>query len=263
MKNTVWSFLLIFITIAGCKPSDNSTEFWDNIPTSPFYKPFVFVLTSSKLPTAAEYGQPKLERLLNDKIAGIPANSINAVMMHGSSSDSYYSNIAEELKFLFDQNGNGTLNTIPAYFSDLVCYNIDSNSWYNGIRSDMQKTARVALGVYTELDGNDLRVYVKGTYNASVSDHNLAVYLYKKTEDGIQTTSDGQKPYVIKNRVYGALTPTMGTAIGFKNSGDEFRENFTYQGNMSLSQLGILCVVYETVNDVPVGVINSFVADDF
>lgn len=249
--------MLSLIVLLGCKPTSNTEAFWKSISTSNSFKPFTFIITSSKIPTCADHGQPKMEALLNGNVEGVEEDKVTSVMMHASLSDPYYSYIAEEIKFLFDQNGNETLETWPAYFNNLTCYNIDSMGWHSSIKSDLEKSPSVKLGVKTEVDGGKLRVYVRGEYNETVSEQNLAVYLYYKTEEGEQSTSSGTESYTIKNRVYSALTPSLGIDIGTKKSGDEIRESYTHTGTFSKDNLGVLVVVYKTENDIPVAVENS------
>ena len=115
MSKKLLNFLIILIGVSSCSPIEESDTFWNNIKTNSEYNPFVFIFSNSQIPTCANYAQPKLEEVLNGEIEGISKDKVNGCMMYSSVSDyKLYSNIAEELKFLFDLNGNNTFKSYPA-----------------------------------------------------------------------------------------------------------------------------------------------------
>ena len=104
MAKNLSLILVLSIVILACKPESETDAFWDGINTKDKYQPFTFALTSSQIETCASISQPTLTSMLNAEFEGIDNVSINASMMFSSISDPQYSNIAEELKFLFDLN---------------------------------------------------------------------------------------------------------------------------------------------------------------
>jgi len=108
MAKNLSLILLLSVVILACRPESETDAFWDGINTKNKYQPFTFALTSSQIETCASISQPTLTSMLNAEFEGIDNAKINASMMFSSIEDPQYSNIAEELKFLFDLNGNNT-----------------------------------------------------------------------------------------------------------------------------------------------------------
>ncbi len=258
MSKKVVGFILILFYLIGCIPEDQSDVFWNSINTTEKYTPFVFVFSNTQIPTCAEHAQPQLEKILNGEINDIISEDVNGCMMYPSILDPQYSNIAEELKFLFDQNGNNTLNTWPAYVNNLTCYNIDSTLWYESIENSQNQTPTIKLGIKSTPSNKEIKIYVKGVYTSSVSEHSVAVYAYRKSELASQTTNSGSENFTVKNKIIYALTPTIGKSLSSNSSGEEFREVFTLEtSNEDLSNLGVIAVVYNLENNAPYAVINS------
>lgn len=258
MPKKLLSFLLILTVIFSCVPEEESDTFWNNISATSSYTPFVFVFSNTTIPTCADNAQPKLNEVLNGEIDGISAGEVNGCMMYPSISDPLYSNIAEELKFLFDQNGNNTLNSLPAYVNNLTCHNLDSVAWHNSIKSSIEESPVIKLGIKTTPSGNQIKVYVKGEYTTSVSGHTIAVYAYRKSEQANQETNNGTELFSVKNKIYTSLTPTVGRLLNPNSSEQQFREIFTLNTDgENTSNLGILAVVYRFVDDNPTEVLNS------
>lgn len=254
--------LLFAITIflfVNCRPVQETEQFWNNISLNSKLEPFVFVFSNTEISTCAEHGQPKLEEVLSGAVNGIDASTVNGVMMYPSISDPQYSNIAEELKFLFDQNGNNTLETYPAYVNNLICYNTDSLGWHSSIINQINGgSPKIKLGIDASESVGTLKVYVRGSYSSNISsDHSIAVYAYRKEELANQTTSSGTELFTMKNKVISSLTPTVGKLLDGSQS-EEIKEIFTLElDGENLGNLGIVAVVYELENNKPVSVINS------
>jgi len=258
MSKKLLSFLSIIFILIGCIPDDESDTFWNSIEVSSQNKPFVFVFSNTQVTTCADHAQPQLEKVLNGEIDQIESENVNGVMMYPWVEDPQYSNIAEELKFLFDQNGNNTFKTWPAYVSNLTCYNIDSLQWRSSIINAQSEEPKVKLGIKSTPSGNTIKVYVRGIYNLGVSSHSVAVYAYKKAESAQQETSTGTENFTIKNKVYSSLTPTVGKSMGSGSSGQEFREVFTLNvDGEDISNLGVVAVVYDLYDNKPIEVLNS------
>tara|TARA_B100000963_G_C22598825_1_gene659228 strand:- start:1167 stop:1961 length:795 start_codon:yes stop_codon:yes gene_type:complete len=263
MSKKVGGFILILFCLSGCVPEDQTDVFWNSINTKEKYTPFVFVFSNTQIPTCAKHAQPKLEKILNGDINDIISEDVNGCMMFPSILDPQYSNIAEELKFLFDQNGNNTFNTWPAYVNNLTCYNIDSTIWYESIRNSQNQSPTLKLGIKSTASNKEIKIYVKGEYSSSVSEHSVAVYAYRKSELANQTTDSGSENFRVKNKIIYALTPTIGKSLNSNSPGEEFREVFTLEiSNEDLSNLGFIAVVYHLENNVPFEVINSIKLDE-
>mgnify|MGYP001266467673 CR=1 FL=1 len=264
MSKKLLNFLIILIGFSSCAPIEESDTFWNNIKTSSEYNPFVFIFSNSQIPTCANYAQPKLEEVLNGEIEGISKDKVNGCMMYSSVSDyKLYSNIAEELKFLFDLNGDNTFKSYPAYVNNLICYNVDSTSWHTSIKSDITKSPVIKLGIKTTPSGNQIKVYVKGEYTSSLSEHTVAVYVYRKSEQASQETSNGTELFTVKNKIYTALTPTSGRSLSANSSGQQFREIFTLDtNNENTLNLGIIAVVYRLIDNKPTEILNSIRLDE-
>ena len=259
MSKKLSGFLLLLFFLNGCIPEDQSDVFWSSIDTTEKYTPFVFVFSNTQIPTCAELGQPQLEKILNGEIDDIIADDVNGCMMYPSILDPQYSNIAEELKFLFDQNGNNTLNTWPAYINDLTCFNIDSLQWHESIKNSQSQIPIIQLGIKSTPSNKEIKVYVKGVYTSSVSEHSIAVYAYRKSELASQTTDTGSEIFAMRNKIIFALTPTIGKSLTPNSEvEEEFREVFTLEtSDEDISNLGIVAVVYSLKNGTPNAVINS------
>lgn len=264
MSKNLWSFILILITLVACKPEEETDTFWNNIEVSSFYKPFVFVFSNSEIATCYEHAQPKLEQIWDGNVSGVSSSRVNSVMMFPSVLDNQYSFIAEEIKFLFDNNGNNTLETWPAYFNNLNCYNIDSTSWYNSIKTQQAATPKVKIGLESGINDNELKVYVKGVYATGISSHSIAAYVYRKEELGYQETLGEKALITIKNKVIGSMTPTFGKSIQIGTAGEEIQQVLSYNfGSEVKSNLGVVVVIYELDGTKPVAVLNSARVENF
>ena len=263
MSKKLIGFIYILFILSSCVPEDQTDVFWDSIDTKNKYQSFIFVFSNTQIPTCADYGQPQLEKIWNGDIDDINSEEVNGCMMYPSILDPQYSNTAEELKFLFDQNGNNTFNTWPAYINNLTCFNTDSLMWYESIKTTQNKTPGIKLGIKSTPSDKETKIYVKGVYNTSISSHSIAVYAYRKSESINHNTSNGNESFLVKNRVVFALTPTVGKSLTSNSSGNEFREIFTFDtSNENISNLEIVAVVYKIENNSPTEVINSIRLED-
>tara|TARA_B100000674_G_scaffold169731_1_gene136932 strand:- start:1023 stop:1817 length:795 start_codon:yes stop_codon:yes gene_type:complete len=251
-------FIFILFIITSCIPEDKTDVFWNSITTTNKHQPFVFIFSNTQMPTCAKHGLPQLKQVLNGEIDSINSEDVNSCMMYPSVIDPQYSSTAEELKFLFDQNGNNTFNTWPAYVNNLTCFNNDSNLWYESIKNSQNKISAVNLGIKSTPSNQEIKLYVKGVYTSSVADHSVAVYAYRKEELVSQKTDSGSEILTVKNKLIYALTPTAGKSLPSNSSGQEFREIFTLNtSGENLSSLGLVAVIYSLKNNVPHEVINS------
>lgn len=264
MSKKLLSFLIIFSVIIACKPDEEKDTFWESITTSDFYNPFIFVFSNSDLAICADHAQPKLESIITGQETGISPERVNGVMMYPSLLDNQYSYIAEEIKFLFDINGNNTLETWPAYFNNMTCYNIDSTSWLNSIQTQHNSLASIKLGLDHAINDNELRIYARGQYLSPGINTSIAAYVYRKSELGMQETAAGKQLTTFKNKVIGSMTPTFGKIIANGNAGDEIREILTFSlGAETLSNLGVVVVLYQMEGIKPISVINSAKLENF
>jgi len=258
MSKKILGFVAILFLFFSCAPEEEKDDFWNEINTNSYYQPFIFVFSDTEIPFCAEYGQPQLEKILDGKIDGIDSKNTNGFMLYPSILDPQYSNVAEELKFLFDKNGNNTLTTWPAYVNDLNCFNIDSTSWHESIKNSQKKSPDIKLGIKTVQSKQDIIIYVKGEYTASIPKHSIALYVYRKSELANQETYSGKEIFTSKNKIVSSLTPTLGKDLAANSSGQEFRSIFTLNTNGEiLSNLGIVIVIYSLSDNLPIEVINS------
>lgn len=259
-------FISITLLLSSCTPDDTSDKFWNAIGVQNNHEPFAFSLSNSTLPTTYNATIPLHNTILNSQLNGIDGNDVNLLLLYNSISDPLYSNVAEEIKFLFDENGNNTLSTIPSYFSALTNYNLDSAAWTSAINTQQQTEAAAKLGILVRETNNGYNVYVKARYSQSISNHNIAVYVYKKNETVNHTMPNGAgtQNVQIKNRLIGAITPTYGTAVSPKSNGGESRTALFYsQGNENINTIGFIAVLYESQNNAPFNVINSLAWEGF
>jgi len=259
MAKNLSLILLLSIILLGCRTESESADFWDSIITINKYQPFTFALTSSQIETCASISQPTLTSMLNAEFEGIDNAKINASMMFSSIEDPQYSNIAEELKRLFDLNGNNTFKTYPAFVNNLTCFNTDTASFFESIRTQINSSPKIKLGIKTVIDKKDLNIYVKGEYQDNVtSSHSIAIYIYRKSEWANQETPSGTESIKFKNKIISATTPTVGSTLNKNSKGATFRKVGTFHfSNENRSNLGVLAIVYNLENDKPFEVLNS------
>jgi len=258
MAKKLTGFIFIIFFLNSCIPEDQTDMFWNSISTKNKQQPFVFVFSNTQIPTCAEDGQRQLEKILNGEVDDINAENVNGCMMYPSTIDPQYSYIAEELKFLFDQNGNNTLNTWPAYVNNLKCFNIDSTLWYTSIKNSQNEIPAIKMGIKSTPSNEEIKVYIKGVYTSSVSRHSIAVYAYRKSELANHVTNSGSEIFTMKNKIIYALTPTLGKLLSANSPGEEFREIFTLDSSSeNLSNIGIVAVLYRIEGNTLHSVINS------
>jgi hypothetical protein len=260
MSKKLYVFISIVLLLTGCRVEEETSTFWDSILVDSEYRPFIFVFSNTNFPICANHAQPKLEAILNNEVDSIDGDFINGLMMYPTLTDNYYSNIAEEIKFLYDNNGDKTLKTTPAFFSNMKCHNIDSIELIESIFSQRRLNPQINLGIKSTVSGKNLKVYVRGIYKSSftASNHSLAVYSYRKSELGNHAIENGTEIFTMKNNVFSSLTPSMGKSLTAASSGTELRELLTLDvSNEYLFNIGIVAVLYELENGKPISVVNS------
>ena len=260
MSKKLHVFISIFILLTGCRVEEETSTFWNNILVDSEYRPFIFVFSNTDLPICANHAQPKLEAILNNEVDSINGDLINGLMMYPTLTDNYYSNIAEEIKFLYDNNGDKTLKTTPAFFSNMKCHNIDSIEFIQSIFSQRLLNPQINLGIKSTVSGKNLKVYIRGIYNKPFTElnHSLAVYSYRKSELANQAVENSTETFVIRNNLFSSLTPSMGKNLTSASTGTELRELLTLDiSNENLVNIGVVAVLYELENGKPISVINS------
>ena len=264
MKIIKSTFILMIITfsLTNCSTDDDSDEFWDNINVNNEFKSTVFVFSSTEIGTCHEHGEKNLDAILNSKISNIPGSSVNGFLLFPSPTDPLYNPVSEELKFLFDQNGDQTFNSFPSFVDDMGCFDIDSLGWYNSIKTTINKTPMISLGKKLSLKGNQQTIYIKGVYNQNLStEHSIALYLFNKSKGAQQKTISGQTIYKThKNIIYSGATHTYGKELSPNNKNKEFHEKFQFDvDNTNSTDIGYLVIIYERKNGKPIGIINSLI----
>ena len=264
MKIIQSTFILIIITfsLTNCTTDDDSDKFWDSINVSNEFKSTVFVFSSTEIGTCYEHGENNLKAILNSEISNIAGSSVNGFLLFPSPNDPLYNPVSEELKFLFDQNGDQTFNSFPSFVDDMICFDIDSLNWYNSIKTTINRTPIISLGKKLSLKGNQQTIYIKGVYNQSLStEHSIALYLFHKSKGAQQKIISGQKIYKShKNVIYSGATHTYGKELSPNNEKKEFHEKFQFDlNNANSTDIGYVVIIYERKDGNPVGIINSLI----
>lgn len=253
----LFTLLFVILGIGGCRSSETSNEFWEAIELKNTYTPFTFVFASSQIALSGDVAQNKISAINNGQTSGVNANNVVALMTFPSPSDPQYSPIAEELKFLFDGNGNGSFQNYPAFVEDLVCYDIDTTAWTQGLADSYGNNVAASMGLDVDRTGNIHKVYVRIRYNQTISsNHGCALYIYDDTVLGEQVTSSGtQSPYTFKHVLTSGQTATYGQSIPAKTSEEEERLSFTL-GTTLRSNQHVVAVLYNYANGKPSSVLN-------
>jgi hypothetical protein len=259
IKPTLILLLFTFI-FTNCSTDDDTDEFWDGVNVSNKFKAATFVFSSTEIGSCDKHGENNLNAVINSEINNIAGNSVNGLVLFPSITDPLYNHISEELKFLYDQNGDQTFKSFPSFVDDMNCFDIDSLSWYNSIELTTNRTPLISLGTKTSLKGDQQTIYVRGIYNEGVSrSHSIALYLFKKSIGANQKTTTGQTIYKThENVVYSGATNTYGKVLESKSKSEEFHSKFQFDlNNVPISEIGFAVIVYELTNGKPTAVINS------
>ena len=262
MKILQLILIIITFTLTNCTTDDESDEFWDSISVSNKFRSTIFVFSSTEIGTCHEHGEINLNKILNSEIENITGSLINGFLLFPSTTDPLYNPVSEELKFLFDQNGDQTFNSFPSFVDDMNCFDIDSLGWYNSIETTLNRTSIISLGKEYSSEGNQQTIYIKGVYNQNFpTEHSIALYLFNKSKGAEQKTISGETVYKThKNVIYSAATNTYGKELSPNNKNQEFREKFQFDlGNINLSNIGYLAIIYELKDGKPMGIINSLI----
>lgn len=263
MKPFKYTALLVFaivLCLTGCGDNDESDEFWEAISLINKSKTVAFVFSSTEIDKCGEHAQPNLEKVLNDKKTNIKSSKVNGFMLFPSITDKLYSTVAEELKFLYDNNGNGTFKAYPSFVSNMTCLDIDTISWFDSLEVATSQLSPITMGTRESSNGNQFTVYVKGKYSSPISKpHSVALYLYKNKIEGTQNTlASGVKNFTHKNVIFSSITNTYGKNLSAAQSNEEFHEKFNFDlSDESRDEVGILIIVFELKDGVPYSVINS------
>lgn len=263
MKILKSAFILSIITftLANCTTDDESDEFWNDIKVNNEFQSTIFVFSSTEIGTCYEHGENNLNLILDSKINNISGNYVNGFLLYPSTTDPLYNPISEELKFLFDQNGDQTFNSFPSFVDDMNCFDIDSLSWYNSIETTLNKTPIISLGKKHVVKGNQQTIYIKGYYNENLSkSHSVALYIFNKSKGANQKTNTGQTVFKThKNVIYSGATNTYGKQLSEKNKNQEFHEKFQFDiDNSNPSEIGYVVIIYElNEGGKPIKIINS------
>lgn len=256
------TFILLSVTItfSSCGADDSSDEFWDEISVSKKFKPVSFVFSSTEIGTCDNHGQSNLESVLKSEVKNINGSSINGMMLFPSITDPLYNPISEELKFLYDENGNQTFKSFPSFVNDMNFFDIDSLNWYESIESSLSKTPLISLGQKSTLKSDQQTIYIRGIYNKSTStSHSIALYLFRKSQGANQKTSTGETIYKThKNVIYSGATSSYGQVLSSKNTSEEFHAKFQFNlNNVSPTEIGYIAIVYKLANGKPIEILNS------
>lgn len=250
---------LFSLLLFSCGEDDSSNEFWDEINVSANKKAFPIVFSSSEVGTCFEHGESNLRKVEDSKVQDINGSNVNGVIAFPSITDPLFTPVAEELKFVFDGNGNGTFQNFPALINDMECFNIDSLNWHQSIISHLNEPAKISLGYKTSLKKSTQTIYVKGVYNEDVStSHSIALYSIEKVKQGSQKDGSGANVTVThRNVLTSAITNTNGKTLSSAQKSNEFHEKFQFEIVEQLANnTQYIAVVFSLTNDSPDGVIN-------
>ena len=253
----LFTLLFVIFGLGGCRPSETSDAFWEAIDLKNTYTPFTFVFASSQIALSGDVAQRKISAIHSGQTSGVNANNVVALMTFPSPSDPQYSPIAEELKFLFDANGNGTFQNYPSFVEDLICYDIDTTAWAQGLVDSYGNNAAASMGLDVDRIGTTHQVRVRIRYNQAISNnHGCALYIYDDTVLGEQVTSSGTlSPYTFKKVLTSGQTATYGQSINAKASEEEERLSFTLGTPLKTNQ-HVVAVLYNYTNGKPSSVLN-------
>lgn len=252
--------LLASFTFSSCSSDDDSDEFWDAINVSSQFKPVVFVFSSTEIASCDQHGQANLEYLLASNIQNIDGKDVNGMMLFPSITDPLYNPVAEELKFLYDENGSQSFKSFPSFVHNMSFFDIDTLSWHSSIESNLSTTPLISLGQKNSLKNDQQTIYIKGKYNKHVnSSHSIALYLFRKSRTANQKTTTGSSiSKSHKNVIYSAVTNSYGQILPAKNKSEELHAKFQFDlSGIPSNEVGYLAVVYKLNDGKPVEVINS------
>lgn len=263
MKKLTYLPILIVLAVFGlssCGEDDESDEFWNVIPLIDKSKSVAFVFSSTEIDKCGEHAQPNLEKVLNGKKTEIKSDKVNGYMLFPSISDELYSPAAEELKFIFDENGNNTFKSYPSFVGNMHCFDIDTSKWFDTLAYTTSLISPIILGTRETTKGSQSTIYIKGKYSQDISNpHSVAVYLFKKQLQGTQNTiANGEINFSHKNVIYSSITNSYGKKLPSSQANDEMKEKFNYDlTGQSRENIGVLIVIYELTDGIPSGVLNS------
>lgn len=258
IRNTALLLFAFLFVFAGCRRK--STDLFDEITIDSDKKPLSFVFGHSEIAASGDFAQPILKRINQGKISGIPSGSVNLLTLHPSVSDPLYNTTAEQFKFLHDSNGDDTFSMYPSFWTNGTNYGVDTTAFYEEISAELSRSPDAGIGIKLILENGILSIYTKVKYFRDVNyDRLIAVYLYEKSSNHPQETSQGTVNQTFLNKLNVSVTSGYGGRLNGSASADSEGE-YLYQANMSgisTSNLGVLAVLFKAQDGKPIGVINS------
>lgn len=259
--------LLIVVALltfsASCK-KDKEKTYWDSVVLSKATNSVAFLITSSVIPPAGDYGLPYMEKVANGEIAGLNKDNFFYMSMYPQVSDPLYNPFAENFLFRYDESGDESFDNYPAFVNNLKNFNYELEDFHADVISHQNDLSYVRVGNLIRSSSGVLNMYVKLQYVGTFTDnHSVAIYLYEKEKIASQKTiNDGVITNFVHKNVFSSFVTTQyGDPInGTFVPGHETELLFTHDyGTKDINNLGILTVVYKLdSNNEPIGVYTAY-----
>jgi hypothetical protein len=253
----------LLILSASCSHKEDET-YWDSVVLSTASNSVAFLLTSSIIPPAGDYGLPYMEKVANGEIAGLNKDKFFYMSMYPQVSDPLYNPFAENFLFRYDESGDETFDNYPAFVNNLKNFNYELDDFHADVISHQSGASAVRVGNLIRSKSGVLSMYVKLQYpNQFTGNHSVAVYLYEKEKVASQKTINSGEiaNFVHKNVLFDFVTTQYGTPINGTFAAEHETEQFySYDyGTRDINNLGVLTVVYKLDSDnKPIGVYTSY-----
>jgi len=270
MNKSFWlrfSFSLVAVAIfftlfSGCK-KDAETTYYDSVVLSSTTNSLAFLITSSIIPPAGDYGLPVMEEIANGSVSGLATDEFFYMSLYPHLSDNMYNPFAENFMFKFDENGDDTFENYPSFINNLTNYSYELDDFSASVVAHQDTVSIVRVGNLVRSSNGVLNMYVKLKYYTSFEErHSVAVYLYEKEVIGSQETINGTVENFVHKNVFSTYVGSQyGVPItGTFDANHETELFFTHDwGSKDLSNLGILTVVYKlNCRNEPTGVFTVY-----
>lgn len=242
---------VFFLTlISGCSKEDEKT-YWDHVVLSTNTNSLAFMISSSVIPPAGDYGLPAMEKVANGEIDGLDEERFYYMTMYPHVSDPLYNPFAENFLFRYDESGDDSFENYPAFISNLKNYNYELDDFHADVISHQNEISLIQVGNLIRTNNGRFLMYIKLKYLTEFSEnHSVAVYVYEKEKIASQETiANGVvQNFVHKNVFLNYATPTQyGTPINGTQAAEQETDlyyEFDY-GTKDIKNLGILTVVYK------------------
>ncbi|MFT6715713.1 MAG: hypothetical protein ACJA0Q_000341 [Saprospiraceae bacterium] len=252
--------LLTMFVVFSCSKKEDERTYWDAVEFTTSNNSFAFLITSSIIPPAGDYGLPVMENVANGGITGLDKERFYYMSLYPQVLDPMYKPFAEKFLFRYDESGDDTFENYPSFVNNLKNFSYELDDFNADVIAHQNSPTSVKVGNLVRANNGILTMYVKLQYVGSFSEnHSVAVYLYEKELIASQETiASGEVSNFIHRNVFSSsVTSQYGDPIsGTFESGHETELSFIHDyGTEDITNLGILTVVYKLdSSNEPVGV---------